>query len=159
MAVGALLEPLAVVTLLFGGAWFNRNKDYGFREGKSGWAGDRTNKKSDDVTPKRPSSESLNSTDWGSSSTPTLTPLDQVSTLRRRKLQIFGYKRNRHDTKHTRLQGPSPQPRPGQIPVPRGGMVLGADLLGMFCSRLGGLARARSDSVHRYISLEERSRL
>jgi hypothetical protein len=86
MAVGAFLEPLVVVTLLFGGAYFNRNKDYDLRKGTSGWAGHRNLKRSDDAEDlgSRPSEE------WSSSSsTPTLAP--QEPRLRRRKLHLFGY--------------------------------------------------------------------
>lgn len=89
MAIGAFLEPLVVVSLLFGGAFFNRNKDYDFWEGKLGWEADKSHKKSDDIKGKRsPSADS-----WSSSSTtPTLAPYEQP-TLRRRKLQMFGYKK------------------------------------------------------------------
>ncbi|CAM1508063.1 Fc.00g049110.m01.CDS01 [Cosmosporella sp. VM-42] len=91
MGVGAFLEPLVVVTLLFGGAYFNRSKDYNFWQGKSGWAGDKSHKRCDDLARKRESSESLMS-GWSSSSTPTLAPHEQP-TLRRRKLQFLGYKK------------------------------------------------------------------
>ena len=92
MAVGAFLEPLVVVSLLFGGAFFNRNKDYSFRQGSAGWAGEKGLqqqhlKKSDDVSPQRLSADS-----WSESSTPTLSP-DEQSAWRRRKLQVFGYKK------------------------------------------------------------------
>lgn len=90
MGVGAFLEPLVVVTLLFGGAYFNRNKDYSFWEGKSGWAGDKSHKKSDDINGNKKRSSSADS--WSSSSTPTLAPHEQP-TLRRRKLQVLGYKK------------------------------------------------------------------
>ncbi|KAI9898582.1 hypothetical protein N3K66_006942 [Trichothecium roseum] len=92
MAVGAFLEPLVVVSLLFGGAYFNRNKDYNFSQGSAGWAGEKDLqqqhlKKSDDVPPRRLSTDS-----WSESSTPTLGPVEQ-STWRRRKFQLFGYKK------------------------------------------------------------------
>ena len=90
MGVGTFLEPLVVVTLLFGGAFFNRSKDYDFWQGKSAWAGDKSYKRSDDMARKRESSESLMS--WSSSSTPTLAPYE-VPALRRRKLQLLGYNR------------------------------------------------------------------
>jgi len=37
MAIGAVLEPLVVVTLLFGGAWINRATDYMFANHSSRW--------------------------------------------------------------------------------------------------------------------------
>lgn len=91
MAIGAFLEPGVVVALLFGGAYFNRNKDYDLWQGKSLWYGDKRLKKSDDVV-KRESTESLLDAGWSSSSSPTLAP-HEVSTLRRRKIEILGYKR------------------------------------------------------------------
>ncbi|PHH60422.1 hypothetical protein CDD81_1666 [Ophiocordyceps australis] len=98
MAVGAFLEPLVVVTLLFGGAWVNRNKEYKFWGGKqsAGWTGEARIKRSDDLMgldARRESEDSLLSRDdWSGSSTPTLAPND-VSTTRRRKLRFFGYQR------------------------------------------------------------------
>jgi hypothetical protein len=88
MAIGAFLEPLVVVSLLFGGAFFNRNRDYDFWEGRLGWEADRSHKKSDDVKTRR----SASADSWSTSSTPTLAPFEQP-TLRRRKLQLFGYRR------------------------------------------------------------------
>lgn len=88
MGLGAVLEPLVVVTLLFGGAFFNRNKDYSISTGKSSWAGNKNHKRSDDLGRKL-SSDSLMS---GYSSSPTLAAHEQP-TLRRRKLQFLGYKR------------------------------------------------------------------
>lgn len=89
MAIGAFLEPLVVVSLLFGGAFFNRNRDYDFWAGRLGWEADRSHKKSDDVKTAR---RSASADSWSSSSTPTLAPFEQP-TLRRRKLQLFGYRR------------------------------------------------------------------
>lgn len=89
MAIGAFLEPLAVVSLLFGGAFFNRNKNYDFWEGKLQWISDKRHKKSDDSEGNRSSS----SDSWSSiSTTRTLAAYGQP-TLRRRKLQLFGYNR------------------------------------------------------------------
>ncbi|KAI5461528.1 PAP2 superfamily-domain-containing protein [Mariannaea sp. PMI_226] len=85
MGLGAVLEPLVVVSLLFGGAFFNRNKDYSMSKSIASWT---NNKRSDDFGRKH-SSDSLMS---GYSSSPTLAPYEQP-TLRRRKLQLFGYKR------------------------------------------------------------------
>lgn len=95
MTVGAFLEPLVVVTLLFGGAYFNRSKDYDLWEGKSGWAGDGSRKKSDDMNSLHRDVRSSGDSDeltWSSGSTPTLFPPDQP-TSRTRKVQLFGYKR------------------------------------------------------------------
>jgi hypothetical protein len=91
MGFGAVLEPLVVVSLLFGGAYFNRNQDYDFWAGKASWAGDRSLKRDDDA---KQQSDSFMSTSWNSSPTasPPLSPRDQPS-LRRRKVQIFGFKR------------------------------------------------------------------
>lgn len=87
MGLGAVLEPLVVVTLLFGGAYFNRNKDYNISTGRSGWAA--SNKRSDDFGRKL-SSDSLMS--GSRSSSPSFAGHEQP-TLRRRKLNIFGYQR------------------------------------------------------------------
>ncbi|KAF4984247.1 hypothetical protein FZEAL_535 [Fusarium zealandicum] len=90
MGVGSFLEPLVVVSLLFGGAYFNRSKDYNFRKNKTSWAASNIRKRSDDIG-KRDSSDSLMG-GWSGSQSPTLSPNDQP-TLRRRKLHVFGFKR------------------------------------------------------------------
>ena len=96
MAVGAFLEPLIVVSLLFGGAFFNRSKDYNLWEGRSnGWSGDGINKRTDDLNlmPKNRSSDDSDTlTNWSTSSTQTLAP-HELSTMRRRKIQFLGFKR------------------------------------------------------------------
>jgi hypothetical protein len=88
MALGAFLEPLVVVTLLFGGAWFNRNKDYNARQSKSAWPGHASNKKTDDAD----ASKSLSAEAWSPGSSPKLLAQEQP-TLRRRKIHFFGYQR------------------------------------------------------------------
>ncbi|VZH98336.1 unnamed protein product [Fusarium fujikuroi] len=90
MGVGSFLEPLIVVTLLFGGAYFNRSRDYNFWTNKSGIASIKSYKRSDDF-PKRDSTDSLMS-GWSGSRSPSLDSSSQP-TLRRRKLQVLGYKR------------------------------------------------------------------
>ncbi|KAL6875449.1 PAP2 superfamily domain-containing protein [Trichoderma longibrachiatum] len=96
MAVGAFLEPFVVVSLLFGGAWFNRNKDYDFWKGTQGWAGG--SKRSDDFGGKRGLTEtsSPRSPPWSSgSSSPTLGSDDGSPwslTTRRRNVRILGFK-------------------------------------------------------------------
>ncbi|KID91979.1 integral membrane protein [Metarhizium guizhouense ARSEF 977] len=93
MAVGAFVEPLVVVALLFGGAWFNRNKEYDFREGRAAWESiDGTCKRSDEFCQPSSSQESLLSADdsWTKHPSPSI---NDVPTLRRRKIQLFGYKK------------------------------------------------------------------
>lgn len=100
MAVGAFLEPFVVVTLLFGGAWFNRNKDYAFWEGTQGWAGGSTShKRRDDFGARRISTETSTprSPTWSSgSSSPTLSSDDESAlslTSRQRNIRLFGFKK------------------------------------------------------------------
>ncbi|KAF4120773.1 integral membrane protein [Geosmithia morbida] len=96
MATSALLEPLVVVTLLFGGSYFNRNKDYDFFKGKSTITRHNASHKKDDDHLKRSSSPDGSDSDtnsWsGSSLNASLAP-HEVPTLRRRKVQFFGYRR------------------------------------------------------------------
>lgn len=97
MAVGAFLEPFVVVSLLFGGAWFNRNKDYDFWKGTQGWAGGSTSHKRRDDFGKRRTSTDSGSPTWSSgSSSPTLSSEDESSwspTSRRRNIRLFGFKK------------------------------------------------------------------
>ncbi|KAG6039983.1 hypothetical protein E4U41_001744 [Claviceps citrina] len=94
MALGAVLEPLVVVTLLFGGAWLNRNKDYDFGQGRESWATvDGSVKKSDEFHIRVLSQESLASSaesGWAQSASPA--SHDPV-TQRSRKIGILGYER------------------------------------------------------------------
>lgn len=97
MGFGAFAEPLVVVTLLFGGAYFNRTTaaddvtsklaDYTPLE--------NARKRSDDYSsPRRSESESSDdppSVDWSSSSG-TLSPLEQ-SRWRNRRVKAFRYER------------------------------------------------------------------
>ncbi|KAG5950285.1 hypothetical protein E4U53_005301 [Claviceps sorghi] len=94
MTLGAVLEPLVVVTLLFGGAWFNRNRDYSLRESRSTWAPvDGSFKKSDEFRKRDLSQESLvpcSESSWGLSVSPS--SYDPF-TQRRRRIKILGYER------------------------------------------------------------------
>jgi hypothetical protein len=90
MTLGAILEPAVVVTLLFGGAYFNRNQDYDFWAGKAGWAGDRSLKRDDDA--KLTDDYSSSSPGWSPGGSPSLLPREQP-TRRRRKVEIFRFKR------------------------------------------------------------------
>jgi hypothetical protein len=90
MTLGAILEPAVVVTLLFGGAYFNRNQDYDFWAGKAGWAGDRSLKRDDDA--KLTDDYSSSSPGWSPGGSPSLLPREPP-TRRRRKVEIFRFKR------------------------------------------------------------------
>ncbi|KAG5928156.1 hypothetical protein E4U42_001161 [Claviceps africana] len=94
MALGAVLEPLVVVTLLFGGAWFNRNRDCSLRESRSTWAPvDGSVKKSDEFRKRDLLQESLvpcSESSWRPSASPSsYDPFAQ----RRRRINILGYER------------------------------------------------------------------
>ncbi|QUC22501.1 uncharacterized protein UV8b_06742 [Ustilaginoidea virens] len=92
MAVGALLEPLTVVSLLFGGAWLNRDKEYCFKESQATWAAvDGVFKKNDEFGKRNPSPGSVASWsfDWSLSASPTL--LGKPPKYRSRKLRLFGH--------------------------------------------------------------------
>ncbi|KAK2050094.1 integral membrane protein [Colletotrichum somersetense] len=99
MGIGAVAEPLVVITLLFGGTFFNRNTGGGNAHDNLGWKGgldvdDVEHKRSDErrsgvSTPD--SEESLLSVGaWSSSST--LAPHEEPP-LRTRRVKFFGYQR------------------------------------------------------------------
>lgn len=94
MGIGALAEPLVVVTLLFGGAWFNRTTaaDNVASSKLASYAQlENTRKRSDDYASRRrsDSDSSEKSVDWSSG---TLSPLEQ-SRWRNRRVRFFGYER------------------------------------------------------------------
>lgn len=96
MGFGAFAEPLVVVTLLFGGAWFNRTTaaDHVSSKLADYTPLENARKRSDDYSsPRRSDSESdsLPSDDWTSTSG-TLSPLEQ-SRWRNRRVRAFGYER------------------------------------------------------------------
>lgn len=99
MAVGAFLEPLVVIVLLFGGAWLNRNKDYDFWQRTQGWSGQPSisNKKSDEphLLYSKPRISSSSSSSDGNRSPKSSPPLAfcESPALRRRRFQIFSYRR------------------------------------------------------------------
>lgn len=80
MGIGAVAEPLVVVTLLFGGTWVNRNKDYKL-------FGRRRNQASSPRSVS-PDSESGRSS---SSSDSLLAGVDEVPKWRTRELRVFGF--------------------------------------------------------------------
>lgn len=91
MGVGAVLEPLIVVTLLLGGAWINRATEYSFA-GRNGRRQSETNDTRDaerdrslyDVPGMRAVSSKNRSTP------PSLLP-SQENSRRKRELRLFGY--------------------------------------------------------------------
>ena len=85
MGAGAYLEPLAVVTLLFGGAWINRARDNTFSPQATRWRAAPVQDEEDfDASNARltPSKRSLS---------PSLLP-SQESKWREREVSILGFK-------------------------------------------------------------------
>jgi hypothetical protein len=86
MGAGAYLEPLVVVTLLFGGAWINRARDNTFPSKPIRWQ-TRTTDAGEDFNAENalltPSKRSLS---------PSLLPA-QESRWRDREISLFGYRR------------------------------------------------------------------
>ncbi|KAH6642072.1 integral membrane protein [Boeremia exigua] len=81
MGIGAVAEPLVVVTLLFGGTWVNRNKEYKlFGRGRDHASSPRSS------SPDSESGRSSHSTDS------LLAGVDEVPKWRTRELKIFGYR-------------------------------------------------------------------
>jgi hypothetical protein len=83
MGIGAVAEPLVVVTLLFGGTWVNRNKDYKL-------FGRRRNNAS---SPRSTSPDSESGRSSISSSASLLGDIDEVPKWRTRELQFFGLRK------------------------------------------------------------------
>ncbi|KAG7120158.1 SAM50-like protein SPAC17C9.06 like [Verticillium longisporum] len=98
MGIGAAAEPLVVVTLLFGGAWFNRSIGRDDTYDIQGWTdetvGQSEIKKSDDHgSPRQSGSMTPKSEDSFLSSSPTLGLLEEP--LRRvRKIKFLKYERH-----------------------------------------------------------------
>ncbi|KEZ45332.1 Integral membrane protein [Scedosporium apiospermum] len=96
MGIGAFAEPLVVITLLFGGAWFNRTlgRDNVVSNLVSYSPLGHARKRSDDYGRRNSDSELSDrdaSVDWASNSG-TLSPLEQ-SRWRNRKIRLFRYQR------------------------------------------------------------------
>lgn len=96
MGVGAFAEPLVVITLLFGGAWFNRTLGQDSVVSKLAAYSplDHARKRSDDISRWNSDSDFSDrrpSVDWSSSSG-TLSPLEQPR-FRNRKIRMFRYER------------------------------------------------------------------
>ena len=81
MGIGAVAEPLVVVTLLFGGTWVNRNKDYKL-------FGRRT----EHVISPRSSSPDSESGRSAVSSDSLLAGVDEVPKWRKREIRVLGFK-------------------------------------------------------------------
>lgn len=93
MGVGAVLEPLVVVTLLFGGAWINRATDYSFRRRSPRWQDEKVlsrDSKAVESIYDVPGMKPLSSKNRSLS--PSLLPSQEKST-RQRELRILGYTR------------------------------------------------------------------
>lgn len=86
MGAGAYLEPLVVVTLLFGGAWINRARDNTFSPNRARWQTSASNPDEDfdaEDAILTPSKRSLS---------PSLLPA-QESKWRDREIEFLGYRR------------------------------------------------------------------
>jgi len=81
MGIGAVAEPLVVVTLLFGGTWVNRNKDYKL------FGRRRESTSSRSSSPDSESGRSLLSNDS------LLSGVDEVPKWRTRELRVFGLRK------------------------------------------------------------------
>lgn len=81
MGIGTVAEPLIVVTLLFGGTWINRNKEYKL----FGRQRDHTS------SPRSSSPDSESGRSSVSSSASLLTNIDEVPKWRTRQLRFFGF--------------------------------------------------------------------
>lgn len=83
MGIGAVAEPLVVVTLLFGGTWVNRNKDYKL-----------VGRQRDHISSPRsasPGSETGQSSQ--SSSESLLAGVDEIPKWRTREVRVFGFRK------------------------------------------------------------------
>lgn len=94
MGVGAVLEPLVVITLLFGGAWINRVTDYTFYRRNARWENEKATSRDKNEIDKSiydvPGMKPVSSKDRSLS--PSLLP-SQEKLTRQRELRIFGYTR------------------------------------------------------------------
>ncbi|KAG6096397.1 hypothetical protein E4U31_005462 [Claviceps sp. LM219 group G6] len=98
MVLGAVLEPLVVVSLLFGGAWVNRNKNCDYEEARQTWSPvDGRLKKSDEFRIRYPhglSQESLSPVlESGRAQSTSFPHKYDPITQRRRRIKVLGYER------------------------------------------------------------------
>lgn len=90
MGVGAVLEPLIVVTLLFGGAWINRATDSTFSSRNSRWQ-DSTSPDNADINNEHYNEEGVKPMSTKNRSlSPSLLP-SQEEKWRRRELRFLGW--------------------------------------------------------------------
>ncbi|KAF2264758.1 integral membrane protein [Lojkania enalia] len=103
MGAGAFIEPLVVVTLLFGGTWVNRNTQYRiFQRGRSPLSSPRSS--SPDSLESGRSSPRSSSTLLDRAASPSLlTP--QEPKWRKREIKVLGFKREVVSPSTRRFQG------------------------------------------------------
>jgi hypothetical protein len=82
MGIGAVAEPLVVVTLLFGGTWVNRNKDYKLLR-----------RRDHSSSPRSASPDSETGRSSLSSSDSLLAGVDEVPKWRTREVRVFGFRK------------------------------------------------------------------
>lgn len=101
MGVGAFLEPLVVVILLFGGAWINRATNVSFAQRPSRWQTPRPPSRARDSSPDSTepgsfdasSKDALLATSKGRSLSPSLLGA-QVEPWRKREVSFLGWRKD-----------------------------------------------------------------
>jgi hypothetical protein len=98
MGVGAFLEPLVVVVLLFGGAWINRGTDVSLSSRRARWSKRYSQESSRDGSPDsidsdryRTSKDPLLEGEYTRSLSPSLLAT-QETPWRKRQLKVLGWK-------------------------------------------------------------------
>ncbi|PSN66059.1 integral membrane protein [Corynespora cassiicola Philippines] len=103
MGAGAFIEPLVVVTLLFGGTWINRNTDYRIFDRRRSPNRSPRSFSPDSIGSGHSSPRSSSSLLDRASSPSLLTP--QEPKWRKRELQIFGFRKEVVSPNTRRFQG------------------------------------------------------
>ncbi|KAF2744946.1 integral membrane protein [Sporormia fimetaria CBS 119925] len=104
MGAGAFMEPLVVVTLLFGGTWVNRNTQYRlFRRSRRSSTSRSSSPHSVESGPSSPRSSSGLLDEHRASSPSLLTP--QELTWRKRELRILGWRKEVTSPNTRKFQG------------------------------------------------------
>lgn len=104
MGVGVVIEPLVIVTLLFGGAWVNRNTKYRVFDRRKN-SSSRSTSPDGSVESNRSSPRSSASLlDGYRASSPSLLA-EQVPHWRKRELRVFGFRKEVVSPNTRRFEG------------------------------------------------------